>query len=173
VQVAQSANPQNIGFIHAMTKLNFWSVILDLFFTFVWNNFVHNVVERILAVALTNPLLREFKLTVLLSFPLLTFKPPPRIYQSCRVVCVSCCVVLRVCYCVGWGADQLLRDLKLVDRLVESASRTDVGYAGALATVATTIIKSSAGDPQVSQYLDGTHPPTHPPPSNHSGLPER
>lgn len=110
--VAQSANPQNIGFIHAMTKLNFWSVILDLFFTFVWNNFVHNVVERILAVALTNPLLREFKLT-------------------------------------------LLRDLKLVDRLVEGASRTDVGYAGALATVATTIIKSSAGDPQVSQYLDG------------------
>jgi hypothetical protein len=69
VQVAQSANPQNIGFIHAMTKLNFWSVILDLFFTFVWNNFVHNVVERILAVALTNPLLREFKLTVPLSFP--------------------------------------------------------------------------------------------------------
>ncbi len=67
VQVAQSANPQNIGFIHAMTKLDFWSVILDLFFTFVWNNFVHNVVERILAVALTNPLLREFKLTVPLS----------------------------------------------------------------------------------------------------------
>jgi hypothetical protein len=27
-QVAQSANPQNIGFIHAMTKLNFWSIIL-------------------------------------------------------------------------------------------------------------------------------------------------
>jgi hypothetical protein len=58
------------------------------------------------------------------------------------------------------GADQLLRDLKLVDRLVEGASRTDVGYAGALATVATTIIKSSAGDPQVSPYLDGTRPPS-------------
>jgi len=63
--VAQAANPQNIGFLHSLTKLEFWKLILELFFTFRWNNFAHNVVERILFVPLTHPLLCDLKLTTI------------------------------------------------------------------------------------------------------------
>jgi uncharacterized membrane protein YgcG len=66
------AYPGGRSVIDTLTRLDFWNIILELFFTFTWNNFAHNVIERVMGVILgAGPEYKELKKQILVDYKLL------------------------------------------------------------------------------------------------------
>ncbi|KAL6046206.1 sporulation-induced protein [Balamuthia mandrillaris] len=68
------ANPSCHGVLEEFDRLHFWDIIINLFFTFTWNNFAHNVIEKVLTIIITAPPTanqQELKKNILLNYSLL------------------------------------------------------------------------------------------------------